>query len=183
MSISFKTTISFTVNWTSGICGWGELFTVNLLCRNFFWEQSSMWPEELGEGPMTPVVPTNSIWRTGPTNLELSWWGFRGYYKDLQIYMHCFTNVLIFVGTHASVGARLVLQPIPCHAYWKDLKVPSIIALAGDDHIVWDPGCEDKFLLPLVRLGFGPGDMLIRPETYFYENFDFKSWVSQTLEG
>ena len=24
----------------------GELFTVNLLCRNFFWEQSSMWPED-----------------------------------------------------------------------------------------------------------------------------------------
>lgn len=24
-----------------------ELFTVNLLCRNFFWEQSSMWPEDL----------------------------------------------------------------------------------------------------------------------------------------
>ena len=30
---------------------------------------------------------------------------------------------------------------------WKDLKVPSIIALAGDDHIVWDPGCEDRFLV------------------------------------
>lgn len=24
-----------------------ELFTVNLLCRNFFWEQSIMWPEDL----------------------------------------------------------------------------------------------------------------------------------------
>lgn len=24
-----------------------ELFTVNLLCRNFFWEQSTMWPEEI----------------------------------------------------------------------------------------------------------------------------------------
>lgn len=24
-----------------------ELFTVNLLCRNFFWEQSTMWPEDL----------------------------------------------------------------------------------------------------------------------------------------
>eukprot|EP00928_Gymnodinium_smaydae_P029417 TRINITY_DN22163_c1_g1_i1.p1 TRINITY_DN22163_c1_g1~~TRINITY_DN22163_c1_g1_i1.p1 ORF type:complete len:716 (+),score=162.82 TRINITY_DN22163_c1_g1_i1:57-2150(+) len=24
-----------------------ELFTVNLLCRNFFWEQNTMWPEEL----------------------------------------------------------------------------------------------------------------------------------------
>jgi len=24
-----------------------ELFTLNLLCRNFFWEQSSMWPEDL----------------------------------------------------------------------------------------------------------------------------------------
>merc|ERR1712176_1654670 len=24
-----------------------ELFTVNLLCRNFFWEQSSLWLEDL----------------------------------------------------------------------------------------------------------------------------------------
>lgn len=24
-----------------------ELFTVNLLCRNFFWEQSNMWPEDI----------------------------------------------------------------------------------------------------------------------------------------
>jgi len=29
-----------------------ELFTVNLLCRNFFWEQSTMWPEDL----RVPVV-------------------------------------------------------------------------------------------------------------------------------
>jgi len=27
--------------------GFRELFTVNLLCRNFFWEQSTMWPEEI----------------------------------------------------------------------------------------------------------------------------------------
>lgn len=27
--------------------GFRELFTVNLLCRNFFWEQSCMWPEDL----------------------------------------------------------------------------------------------------------------------------------------
>merc|ERR1719210_2288416 len=24
-----------------------ELFTLNLLCRNCFWEQSTMWPEEI----------------------------------------------------------------------------------------------------------------------------------------
>lgn len=27
--------------------GFSELFTLNLLCRNIFWEQSSMWPEEI----------------------------------------------------------------------------------------------------------------------------------------
>mmetsp|Transcript_30061 Transcript_30061/g.64923 ORF Transcript_30061/g.64923 Transcript_30061/m.64923 type:complete len:667 (+) Transcript_30061:113-2113(+) len=27
--------------------GFRELFTVNLLCRNFFWEQSTMWPEDI----------------------------------------------------------------------------------------------------------------------------------------
>lgn len=28
-------------------CAFRELFTVNLLCRNFFWEQSTMWPEDI----------------------------------------------------------------------------------------------------------------------------------------
>lgn len=27
--------------------GFRELFTANLLCRNFFWEQSTMWPEDI----------------------------------------------------------------------------------------------------------------------------------------
>ena len=34
-----------SAEWFSPVCQ-GELFTVNLLCRNFFWEQSSMWPED-----------------------------------------------------------------------------------------------------------------------------------------
>ena len=34
-----------SAEWFSPGCQ-GELFTVNLLCRNFFWEQSSMWPED-----------------------------------------------------------------------------------------------------------------------------------------
>merc|ERR1719203_1447408 len=27
--------------------GFRELFTVNLLCRNCFWEQSTLWPEDI----------------------------------------------------------------------------------------------------------------------------------------
>ena len=74
-------------------------------------------------------------------------------------YMHWFTNVL-FLGHLHQLEPTWFCNPshvvIDVFFCWKDLKVPSIIALAGDDHIVWDPGCEDRFLV--IRSGYSDDD-------------------------
>mmetsp|Transcript_56780 Transcript_56780/g.161107 ORF Transcript_56780/g.161107 Transcript_56780/m.161107 type:complete len:659 (-) Transcript_56780:263-2239(-) len=41
--------------------GFRELFTVNLLCRNFFWEQSTMWPENINVPTLIELAGADHI--------------------------------------------------------------------------------------------------------------------------
>lgn len=105
-----------------------------------------MWPEELGEWPMTPALPTNMIWSTVLyDSLKLCWWGLRGHHG-----FTCFgLPMVFFLGTHSSVGTHLVLQPIPCSYRWFFVGRTSRYHLS----LPW-PGTTTSFGTQGVRIGF-----------------------------